>query len=434
MSFSSRLRAVVAALEGATQRALAGGEKLTKKQKQERRRQNAIAELKALGKETTEKPQRAADLAKQQRKENSEWAKSQANTAAKDENLKELAEADAIAPTLLKPTFDNDADNDALYGLLRLRFNPGPRNVANKTFPELTGCALIRELHVYGSVVPARKDFMRDNNIVANNGGAPPAGSAEASSPSKNKKDMRNANGDVLLDPEEVGISKNEKKRRLKDQRKAELERNPDDNAAEAQSVEDHAFNSLSKQQQQSIFQKMLALAIHDGESDERPQHGGIGQMLLDVAELVAFTAGYEQIAVISGVGVRNYYRRCGYQTVPGRGQFLVKQVSDCKRLRAAVAAHSKKNLQATADPTRATGPAPNLECLGAVPMTVGSLLCDRALTSATVAAVAALINTRGETKHKQNHTRPVPIKALAISATALALRPVFLERADLQG
>lgn len=45
-----------------------------------------------------------------------------------------------------------------------------------------------------------------------------------------------------------------------------------------------------------------------------KTQHRGLGTRLLSFAEQLAKTAGYENLTVISGVGVRGYYRRFGYQ------------------------------------------------------------------------------------------------------------------------
>jgi elongator complex protein 3 len=43
-------------------------------------------------------------------------------------------------------------------------------------------------------------------------------------------------------------------------------------------------------------------------------QHKGFGRQLLAKAEQIAETEGYEKIAVISGIGVREYYRQnCDY-------------------------------------------------------------------------------------------------------------------------
>jgi ELP3 family radical SAM enzyme/protein acetyltransferase len=110
-------------------------------------------------------------------------------------------------------------ENAALYGLLRLRFNDDPKAAA-AVFPELDGCALIRELHVYGQLIASR--------------------------PGEGK--------------------------------------------------------------------------------DERPQHRGVGTRLMMAAESIAFERGYRKIAVIAGVGVRNFYRRLGYE-LRGDGQYLVKDL-----------------------------------------------------------------------------------------------------------
>lgn len=44
-----------------------------------------------------------------------------------------------------------------------------------------------------------------------------------------------------------------------------------------------------------------------------KTQHRGIGKMLMAHAECIALEHGYTSIAVISGVGVRGYYRKLGY-------------------------------------------------------------------------------------------------------------------------
>ena len=38
-------------------------------------------------------------------------------------------------------------------------------------------------------------------------------------------------------------------------------------------------------------------------------QHTGIGKRLINCAEGIAFWKGYRSMVVISGIGVRNYYR-----------------------------------------------------------------------------------------------------------------------------
>eukprot|EP00746_Dinoflagellata_sp_MGD_P165673 gnl/MRDRNA2_/MRDRNA2_95088_c0_seq1.p1 gnl/MRDRNA2_/MRDRNA2_95088_c0~~gnl/MRDRNA2_/MRDRNA2_95088_c0_seq1.p1 ORF type:complete len:748 (+),score=151.51 gnl/MRDRNA2_/MRDRNA2_95088_c0_seq1:73-2316(+) len=62
-------------------------------------------------------------------------------------------------------------------------------------------------------------------------------------------------------------------------------------------------------------------------EGEDRPQHGGIGRTLMSTAERLAASHGFDRIAVISGVGVRNYYRKLGYELQEGEGQYLVKDL-----------------------------------------------------------------------------------------------------------
>mmetsp|Transcript_52837 Transcript_52837/g.120443 ORF Transcript_52837/g.120443 Transcript_52837/m.120443 type:complete len:84 (+) Transcript_52837:2432-2683(+) len=51
-------------------------------------------------------------------------------------------------------------------------------------------------------------------------------------------------------------------------------------------------------------------------------------------AERRAAREGWTKVAVISGVGVRNFYRRLGYELEPGAGEFMVKRLSPGFRLR----------------------------------------------------------------------------------------------------
>lgn len=57
-----------------------------------------------------------------------------------------------------------------------------------------------------------------------------------------------------------------------------------------------------------------------------RAQHAGIGTQLLARAEAIALEKGYSRIAVISGIGVRGYYKKRGYHLCSAqRGGFLLK-------------------------------------------------------------------------------------------------------------
>ena len=55
-------------------------------------------------------------------------------------------------------------------------------------------------------------------------------------------------------------------------------------------------------------------------------QHKGFGTQLMKKAEEIAYQHHYYRIAVISGVGVRNYYRKMGYRLCD---TFMIKETSD---------------------------------------------------------------------------------------------------------
>lgn len=56
-----------------------------------------------------------------------------------------------------------------------------------------------------------------------------------------------------------------------------------------------------------------------------RAQHTGFGRRLIVVAELISLSKGLRKMAVIAGVGTRNYYRKFGYEM---EGHFLTKSIS----------------------------------------------------------------------------------------------------------
>lgn len=56
-------------------------------------------------------------------------------------------------------------------------------------------------------------------------------------------------------------------------------------------------------------------------------QHKGYGKKLLQKAEEIAFNNGYKKIAVIAGIGVRNYYRKQGYIHDTSNGCFQLKHL-----------------------------------------------------------------------------------------------------------
>jgi ELP3 family radical SAM enzyme/protein acetyltransferase len=62
-----------------------------------------------------------------------------------------------------------------------------------------------------------------------------------------------------------------------------------------------------------------------------KPQHTGFGKKLIQRAEEIAKEHNYKKIAVIAGVGVREYYRKLGYTTESKEGNYQIKILEDRK-------------------------------------------------------------------------------------------------------
>lgn len=61
------------------------------------------------------------------------------------------------------------------------------------------------------------------------------------------------------------------------------------------------------------------------GEKEKKVQHAGVGRTLMEKGEEVARENGYKRMAVIAGVGVRDYYRKLGYRL---EGTYMVKRTN----------------------------------------------------------------------------------------------------------
>lgn len=61
--------------------------------------------------------------------------------------------------------------------------------------------------------------------------------------------------------------------------------------------------------------------------SGSASQHSGFGRQLMARAEEIAAAAGFDKLAVISGVGARAYYRKLGYTLASGDGQYMIKPI-----------------------------------------------------------------------------------------------------------
>ncbi len=62
--------------------------------------------------------------------------------------------------------------------------------------------------------------------------------------------------------------------------------------------------------------------ALRLGDGARKSQHRGLGKKLVKKAEELSLLAGYKKISIISGVGVREYYRKLGYKL---EGAYMVK-------------------------------------------------------------------------------------------------------------
>jgi len=67
-------------------------------------------------------------------------------------------------------TWESNNENPILYSFLRLRLsnNSGKTDKGKVIFPELVDCALIREVHTYGKVVPCKENqkYYENNNLL----------------------------------------------------------------------------------------------------------------------------------------------------------------------------------------------------------------------------------------------------------------------------
>ena len=59
--------------------------------------------------------------------------------------------------------------------------------------------------------------------------------------------------------------------------------------------------------------------------NSENAQHTGFGKILMKKAEEISIQNGYKRICVISGIGVRNYYRKLNYKLV---NTFMIKELN----------------------------------------------------------------------------------------------------------
>lgn len=204
---------------------------------------------------------------------------------------------------------DETADNGRLYGLLRLRLNDDPA-ACSGTFPELNYSALIRELHVYGGVKPV----YRENRQRGTSDSGSVVGSVVGSVAAEGEDEEP---GEDSLNPYDC---------------KAAEEVLPRTSSGAGREEQEQASSGRWREPRSYYERKKFILPPATSETpssnEDRPQHGGIGKLLMYVAERIALAHNWPKISVIAGVGVRNYYRNLGYEQ-RGEGRYLLKNLKD---------------------------------------------------------------------------------------------------------
>jgi elongator complex protein 3 len=80
-------------------------------------------------------------------------------------------------------------------------------------------------------------------------------------------------------------------------------------------------INKLAVVRELHIYGQALNLGAKD---ENASQHKGMGKWLMDEAEKIVKENKIKKLAVISGVGVRGYYRKLGYKL---KGSYVVKNI-----------------------------------------------------------------------------------------------------------
>jgi len=75
------------------------------------------------------------------------------------------------------------------------------------------------------------------------------------------------------------------------------------------------------------VYGQLQPTNICDSRRKSLSQHRGYGGKLIKHAEYIALRNGYRKMAVIAGVGTRDYYRKHGF-VLRGRGAYMVKEIT----------------------------------------------------------------------------------------------------------
>ena len=72
------------------------------------------------------------------------------------------------------------------------------------------------------------------------------------------------------------------------------------------------------------VYGQIIPTQVGNRDSSNASQHHGIGKRLLKEAEEISIKNNFKKIAIRSGVGVRNYYRKRGYTLV---NEYMVREL-----------------------------------------------------------------------------------------------------------
>lgn len=84
------------------------------------------------------------------------------------------------------------------------------------------------------------------------------------------------------------------------------------------------AYGKIGMVRELHVYGKALDLGVK-GKLGKEGQHAGLGKWLMGEAEKICKKEKCKSVRVISGVGVREYYKNLGYSFVRGNGDYMVK-------------------------------------------------------------------------------------------------------------
>jgi ELP3 family radical SAM enzyme/protein acetyltransferase len=89
-----------------------------------------------------------------------------------------------------------------------------------------------------------------------------------------------------------------------------------------------HTYGKIQPCKENNKYYQSNNILFEENENN-KIQHKGYGKKLITRAEQIALSNGYKKIAVIAGVGVREYYRKLGYTIDSEEGCYQIKLLND---------------------------------------------------------------------------------------------------------